>query len=442
MKSKLIIPLLITPLLLIGCKKQNEKPEEKTPIIVNMEALINQDKAETGYDIEFDYSDDYFDGSANKFNGDIAMISYGSALAATYEESANAFFTSLGFDTIYVAPEYAGEPGEHTIGYSIAHKNIKGSDMLAISIRGFEYKAEWADNLLMGETGNHEGFNNQAEKIYNTLSGLLETHTEYQNTKLWLTGYSRAGAVANVLSQKIISNDAINIAQENMYIYTFETPRGLTQENAVKYQNVFNVINSADLITYVAPEGYDLYRCGTDVDIYSNKVERLLYNFDKNATIPSFVVSEGKYSNEAEYIQYIFTELLKEQSDANKSLDTRERFVNNYQVKLGYLLGLFFTLDQTVVNQIMEAFNNLGPLDMFALLGQDGVYNFIKPFLDDNHVTYDDAQLKTSCECIRGILNIARTSGLIGVNNSNIQRVVNMHFPEVNYVLLKSYIGK
>lgn len=442
MKTKIIFPLILTSLVIVGCKKNNKPEEKKDSVTVNMEALINQDKAATGYDIEFNYSDDYFDKSANTFNGDIAMISYGSALAATYQESANAFFTTLGYDTIYVAPEYAGTPGEHTIGYSIAHKKINNSDMLAISIRGFEYKAEWNDNFMMGETGNHEGFDNQAQKILNALNGVLETHSEYENTKLWLTGYSRAGAVANVLSQKIITSDALSIAPENMYVYTFETPRGLTQENAVKYPNVFNVINSADLITYVAPEGYGLYRCGTDIDIYSNRVERLLYNFDKNATLPTFVISEGKYSTEQEYIKYIFTELLKEQSDPEKSLDTRERFVNNYQSKLGYLLGLFFTLDQSVVNQIMDAFNNMGPMDMLSLFAQDGIYNFIKPFLDDNHVTYDDAQLKVSCDCLRNVLNIARTSGIVGVNNNNIQRVVNMHYPEVNYVLLKSYAGK
>ena len=442
MKNKIIFPLLMTSLLIVGCQKKGTQKEEKTPIIVNMEALINQEKASTGYDIEFDYSDDYFNNAASKFNGNLAMISYGSALAATYKESANAFFTTIGYETIYTSPEYEGDPGEHTIGYSIAHKKIKGSDMLAISVRGFEYHAEWTDNLTMGTTGNHEGFDNQAQKMFVALSNLLETHPEYENTKLWMTGYSRAGAVTNVLSHKILSNNNISIPSENIYVYTFETPRGLTQENAVKYPNVVNVVNSADLITYVAPEGYGLYRCGTDIDISSKRVERLLYAFDKNATLPEFVVSEGKYETEAEYINYIFTELLKEQSDPNKSLDTRERFVTNYQAKLGYLLGLFFTLDQSVVNQMLEAFNNMGMMDMLALFGEDGIYNFIKPFLDDNHVTYDDAQLKDACECIRGLLNIARTSGIVGVNNNNIQRVVNMHYPEVNYVLLKNYVGK
>ena len=52
---------------------------------------------------------------------------------------------------------------------------------------------------------------------------------------------------------------------------------------------VFNIINSADLVTYIAPEQYGLYRCGRDINLFESKES----DYKRKST-----KEEGKYIKE------------------------------------------------------------------------------------------------------------------------------------------------
>ena len=53
---------------------------------------------------------------------------------------------------------------------------------------------------------------------------------------------------------------------------------------------VFNIINSADLVTYIAPEQYGLYRCGRDINLFESKES----DYKRKSTKEE----EGKYIKE------------------------------------------------------------------------------------------------------------------------------------------------
>ena len=65
------------------------------------------------------------------------------------------------------------------------------------AIRGSKYDSEWASNLTAGAQGDIQGFYDASEKVNDRLRDYLADN-ELTDVKLWITGYSRAGAVADL----------------------------------------------------------------------------------------------------------------------------------------------------------------------------------------------------------------------------------------------------
>lgn len=89
--------------------------------------------------------------------------------------------------------------------------------------------------------------------------------------KIWVTGYSRAAATANLVSGELdkviaLGND-ISYQRKDVYGYCFETPAGALSEEVngdSKYDNIFNIINQSDPVPYVAPAAMGFGRYGID----------------------------------------------------------------------------------------------------------------------------------------------------------------------------------
>ena len=445
MKKSTLLALLSITLCITACNNKKNKedvdpnPLKEDEVEVRLPHSMNSDAKD--YPVRVRFDDNFFKEDAKTFNKELAMLSLANTFAASDSMFIEEFYGRLKFDTNIKYTNYGITPTEDTVGYSIAHKQIGEYDLLAISVRGFNYGKEWANNFLIGEEGNHYGFEARANEIYNDLKIELEVRN-YENVKLWITGYSRGGGISNVLSHKILSSDEIDIAPEDMYVYTFEAPRGLTEENAVAYENVHNVINKADLITYVAPEQYGLYRCGVDVQIYTadSNISRLLYDLDKDIVFPTFTATTD-YDDEQGMIEWLFAQLTADGKEADASMHTREDFVNNYQTAISYMLGFFFSLPNATSNKLMDKLSNATLTEMLSLLSDDGIYNFIKPVLDEDHISYDDATFKANCAVFTKLLqnNVMLLYSIAGsdAGKSNIQRCIYMHMPEAEYVLLK-----
>ena len=457
MKHSKILAIFALPLVVVGCRNNNtpkpkpeQNTEEKGKVAVTFSGSFED--APESYEVKVKYNNDHFRHSATVFDDDLKMLSLASSGVSDTVERETSFFETMYYDSF----ENHGyeEITEDTVGYFFAHKAIDDFDLFAVSIRSFNYGKEWANNFTIGSEGNHEGFSLRANEVRQDLVGYISDtldeleREENSKVKIWVAGYSRGGAIADLVADSIMRMGYFSVGEDDLYVYTFEAPANVAIENKVEYPNVFNLVNEADLITYIPPEQYGLVRCGTDINIYNNQVEKWLKNLDYHIKLPKFYSdSSAGYTTEKEFIKYLLNNLLAETEDENASLATREKYVANYQSDIAYLISLFLTLPSSTTEKISNAFANLDGLHLIiALTNDDGLYNLIKPILDEDHIEYNDTMLKSSTNKIKLLITshisfffsiIDTSAGKIKESfSSNIIRSTSMHYPEVTYVLL------
>lgn len=256
------------------------------------------DDSETDHPCPFVYSDGYFTESAYTYRQDLATVTMAMCLAAgnvadpaRYQEGpANliSFFEQIGFEDFEANKDFTTRPGRNTFGVGIANKQISvdGEDytVIAIGLRGCGYYAEWAGDLNVGLSGDHEGFAICRDTAFDFLREYLAGHPEISGKiKIWCTGYSRGAAGANMLGGKIDDcimsgeslGDNVTLAAKDVYIYTFEAPKGADAStvNSKVYNNIHNVINYNDLVVKVAPDCMDFARYGVDHVMPSAKLD-------------------------------------------------------------------------------------------------------------------------------------------------------------------------
>ena len=457
MKHKYILLTLAASLLLVGCDNGDENssststtpttsttstipststlpPAEEDHVVVNFEG-INPTAKKGGYNAKIYYRDDDFNQPSTTFSDKIKMLSFGASVVSSKESKAQSFYSTMGYDNFV---SHLPEPGSDTIGYVFAHKSLAGYDLVSVSIRGLDYGAEWASNLDLGEEGNHHGFEASANEVKTALNTYLASYTS-KPVKVWITGYSRAGGVANVLASALLKD---GFTQTNLFVYTFEAPRGLVSEDAIEYENVFNIVNEIDIVTRIAPEEYGLYRCGKDIFINEDTdIDEALTKLDPNLSLPAFTSKATYYENEKAFTDFILDQLLQDTGNVSTSLDTREKFYANYQTHISYFLGLYFSMSQEAADAIVEAIKNLG-MDAASLLSdEDGIYKFIKPLLDEHGVSYDDAKLQGACHALYYLATSkALLLVLFALDTSavdNLKRMLYMHSLETVYALIK-----
>ena len=436
MKKPSILTLLSIALLTTSCNGNNDA---KKTVSVSMNAMVNANAKQ--YKVKAEYQDGFFTKSSDSLNKDLAMVSYLGTFAASNEKDAESFYSQLGFKKCYASTAYtATEVDENSIAYYVAHKVIKKTDTFVLSLRGYNYNQEWSNNFYLGSEGDHVGFTQGANLIMEEFSKYLQENYKSKSIKLWINGYSRAGGIANVLAHKIISSTTLPVKDENLFVYTYEAPQGLEKSNAIKYKNVFNFVNGADLITRIAPTAYGFARCGQDIDIYNSKVDGLLNNLDKDAYLPHLKTTDN-YKNDIQLAEYLIESLTKDIGDKTMTLENRHYFVTNYQESIRYMLKIFFSFSEQTKNNMMNKFNKMTLIEKLALISKDGVYNFIKPFIEADGIPYDDSKLHTSCDKINLFLTGPgyQLRTILMSDPNTLMRAISMHYTEVNYVLLNDY---
>ena len=398
-----------------------------------------------------------FKKNANNFNRELALLSFDASSSTISKSDAEAFFTEkLHFDTFEYSEDYNVPASINTIGYVFAHTVLGDNDLIAITVRGFDYGAEWAGNFRIGRKGNHANFASAAEKIYADLLAYRQKHFPQAKLKLWLSGFSRGGGVANVLAHFILSREDFDVSQNNMFVYTVEAPQALIEDNAHPYPNVFNIINSADIITVLAPNAYDLYRCGNDVDIYSPKIDK----FMKEANLPLVpftpIRTEDttwffKAETEVEFLNGLLTKLMEEQPAGFPSFATREFYADTVQDDLCYLVERFINVPQEDLDALLASFKGFfqvlyseqadtltGSLQM--IMHSTGLFGKMIAILTSNSISYKDEQLQ---KAFMTVVQIALTKKEIVAGCmtylDNLKRLGQMHDPSTIRVLLEHY---
>ena len=448
-KKKSLLTLLVVPSFILGgCSKGNRgstsmpEPEYyKTTLNVEMEPFINKEIEK--YDLEFSYSDGYFFSNPDEYNKDLSLLSFGASMVTDKKEKAEAFYTSAQFSDV-VSHGYEGAPTSDSIGYTFAHKVVEGYDVVAITVRGLNYGMEWSNNFIIGKTGNHEGFNARAIDIYQELTQYVSSKCTLNNLKIWISGYSRGGAVANVLADTIVKGESVEVSANGLYTYTFEAPAGIDSNNIVAYPFVHNVINSNDVVANIPPASYGLGRCGVDYEIYDENVSTIMSAFDEKAIIPEYspvTLGGVSYNNDTELVEHLLENIFdKEDSSAEYAVNTRSDYVDKVQPSLSHMIGYIFGLTAETRQSLIDDLKNKSIAELFSVMAsQESLATFLETYLDRDSVIYNHEQLVEDCGILSAVLYLFNEVLSLYLDSETapvLSRLISMHYTEVVYTLL------
>lgn len=203
--------------------------------------------------------------------------------------------------------------------------------LIAAAIRGGGYGNEWVSNLNLGKSGNHSGFNKAAKSVK---AELMKYIGKRKNVKVWITGYSRGGAVANLLAASISGSGKIE--KSNIYAYTFAAPKGAAtpHKNSEKYNYIFNIISKNDLVPYVAPSDWGFFRYGTDITFpYLSSLDEAAEKEEAENIKKAYTAAGGKL----EYNPLEIERLNLEERNFNtvknisSTIGSREKYAEDFQ---------------------------------------------------------------------------------------------------------------
>ena len=335
-RLKISLLLAITSALLLpGCSCSNsdfeEKPDSEFGTYFDPEKVhysFTDIRGNSEAD-DFWYSDDYFCHRASRYNPHLATLSIEMAKYSMnrfdpnnkddtewYEHQSDrvkTFYDTIGFQYFQCNEDYRSRTDFDTIGVAVAQRTIhvdgKSFTVVALTVRSGGYFLEWSNNVYLGDGSKtdmmHEGWYNAAMKAYDFLGNYLAAYHIYGQTKIWLSGYSRGGAVTNILAgildNKLGKDDietrkqlfheydvssSLSIKREDIITYTFEAPQGANFNSSLVnpkddlYNNIFNIVNPNDFVTKIPMCNFGFTRFGIDKFITTEFYDP--DNFDEN----------------------------------------------------------------------------------------------------------------------------------------------------------------
>lgn len=384
------------------------------------------------------FEDDYFRAPATQHNThlataslSLAMASFASSLqsnvnALTRYVNARDALGRAGFLDFQTNEDYTKRSSTDTIGLVFAHKMIDDKQLVYVGIRGANYEAEWASNFTIASPDDpyqketvpqyHYGFHKAATQLIDELKAYLSKVGISGPIKLWTSGYSRAGATANIASGLLDEaiekgekplGDNVQLAKEDLYAYCFEPPMGapslVDEEGKLlargeRYSNIFNYVNFNDPVPLVAMKEVSFTRFGQDRYLpdpmsyldygpYLSKVKEIyeaMPNYaERGATyrIPSFTIQhfkDHKLGADERYSHWTQGLFLKEFVSAiarfgmgaeslDKAPEAKALYVEKLQPALRYIFNLIYVkgnfkgslidIGVSLINDIRSAFD-------------------------------------------------------------------------------------
>ena len=277
---------------------------------------------------DYFYSDSYFKTSSAKDNAHLTTMSLVLSLSfSNGKEGVTNLFDQIGFDNVKTY-DLDGEPAKDTIGTAIAHKKIGDSDLIAVSLRGTNYEKEWASNFLSGISGDASGFAAASEKVNERLKAYIADN-DLKNVKIWISGYSRSGAVADLTGVYINEHpDEFNTSADDVFVYTFEAP--LASSSDKKYDNIYCIRDKNDVVNYIYPTGWGFYSNGKDQWVGTDK------------DLPTYKLVMDKNIDIAQFGSMKQDEFLTEFTVFFSDSMTREEYSKGLETQISALLEMYY----------------------------------------------------------------------------------------------------
>jgi|GEM_PF-553345 len=345
------------------------------------------------------YKDSYFRDSSYIYNQNLATMSlclelssWASSSESEYgNKSVNArnLFSEIGFSGFRQNNMYYSKPTMDSIGVVAANKKItvNGEEytLIALAVRGGGYESEWASNFTIGKEGYHQGFKEARDNVIGFLQWYIADRNITGDIKLWITGYSRAGATANLVAGAInegeVNLQPCELKRENMYTYTYEAPMGTVVEstnNKIHY-NIHNIVNLDDAVPYVAPSYWNFRRYGYDRMLphksfsdpkYHSKFKKMKQRLDEYSNFSSSQYKIDKFRMKKIDISFENGIRITDDPDIPQNrylydyinlfaslIDTRYNYVRNYQEGIRHFMWLVFHSDSQKSEKFLKIFS-------------------------------------------------------------------------------------
>ena len=209
------------------------------------------------------YSDDWFSDNPSSENQELALASMQLAASCVSDVEGNtgeAFLKSLGFEEIGYSDFSTADPDD--CSYTWARKTVGDSTLVAVVIQSVNTGSKqrnkvWKQNFTVNDpesddpSGEHYAYAVAADKAIDDIAALAADG----ETTFWITGQSRGGAIANVLSARL----ADKLDKAKIFAYTFETPATVDADAAGNYKFIHNYVCSDDLVTHIPLWGMTRY---------------------------------------------------------------------------------------------------------------------------------------------------------------------------------------
>ena len=345
------------------------------------------------------YSDDYFEDSGKVVNSHLRSMSLNMALA-TFESSdidgdyskgsqnISKLLNDINFEDIEINDDFKIKQTKDTVGIIIGRKKINDKNIMAVSVRGVGYGAEWANNFTIGKEGYAKGFEQAAQKVLDYIK-YYQNKYDIDNTKIWMMGYSRSSAIVNVVGTKINESlNEYNTSADDIYIYAFGTPNSVPI-GTTKYDNIHNTVSREDFFTYIPGKGWGLTRGGVDDTIipskgseeYNNLYNEFKKQYGKSDAEREYVEDDFKEQSitlelgeevpikindiensklQSEFVIDFFNMLNDEEKFINKGLITREKFADEIELYVSELFSLIMQKSSEEKDEMINYFSQVG----------------------------------------------------------------------------------
>ncbi len=409
---------------------------------------------------QYVYSDGFFAADSGDYNEHLAtfsMIVSESSVGSNREpdtaegyknksRNLSALLEDNGFADIETNDDYKKKPTAHSIGVLCAHKKIStsGSDytLLAVIPRSADYEKEWISNFTLGSSGDADGFDDSAEKSLDYVKGYISDHGITGNIKVWTTGFSRGGAVVNLIGKKLIDDptgylgEGVELKSSDLYAYAFAVPKVADTSNDPrdpKYASIFNVSANTELPSKIAPSNMGFDRYGTDIPLIKEQdYEKMLSNLNIRSEYihdlysgsysprlfkPKMMVINGDdisiVDDDASYIPYDETEFL----DGLASYLTyitggREGYHTEFEKSVSVFMGYILSLNSDQLSALIKSVteNDDTPYMAIAMYAY-----FIRYKAKYGNPTYNKSSAKELAETAAAESGTAETSADIGL---------------------------
>ncbi len=379
----------------------------------------------SGTCVEYYYSDSLFAQDSSSYSTPLADISLIASVATESRETAKSFYGELGFSNIEFNDGYDNTTDSDKIGVMVASKkiNINGTekDLVVMGVRGINYGIEWADNFNVGKTGNHQGFDNNSKRAFEFIKNYINNHSiDKENVKIWIQGYSRAGAISYMSARSIVEEKLVK-SQNDLYVYTFNAPSGVVDE--WECTCIFNLVNCMDVVNRTAPSKWGFKKYGKIVYLGDpakvmslknpniNSTEPLYYeDFTvRNLDLQSALGQGGIFGGEADqqynvikfysnFYDFMSNDSLSDSVNTSRekhglepipAISDRETYVDYYQEAFMYFFELTYSGAIDAESSAMGAFS--------TILGADTMSTFLAECFEEDQMYPDTiASIKSS----------------------------------------------